>query len=120
MKDYYYSHKLDAKYKAYRHHDSVRIGVSEPTIERDKAVSLMMQPCFYCEVPSSHGLDRKDSSRGHSEDNVVPCCEKCNNILGDLSFDAKLLLKDGLKKIRNAGLFDTWEIPTKRRKKNDG
>ncbi len=40
---------------------------------------LWGKPCHYCgcglEVT---GLDRKDSSKGYSRDNVVPCCGLCN------------------------------------------
>ena len=34
--------------------------------------------CFYCDTTVNLGLDRCDNSRGHTEDNVVPCCELCN------------------------------------------
>lgn len=37
--------------------------------------------CFYClgELPEvGHGLDRIDSSKGYSADNVRPACSKCN------------------------------------------
>jgi hypothetical protein len=117
LKEYYNSNKLAFKYKAYRHNDLTRFDSPCETISRDKAVELMMQPCIYCGVEKSHGLDRKDSSKGHSEDNVVPCCEKCNFILGDLPNDAKVLLKTGLTNIRKKGYFETWTIPTKRKRK---
>jgi hypothetical protein len=76
----------------------------------------MTQPCFYCGVEYSKGLDRIDNSLGHSENNVRPCCEKCNNILGDIPDSAKVLLKDGLTLIQQKGLLEQWTIPTKRKK----
>lgn len=32
-----------------------------------------------------NGIDRIDSSKGHSEDNIVPCCWDCNKAKMDLS-----------------------------------
>lgn len=113
-KEYYYANKLDFKYKAYRHTNKSRF-TTEP-LTRNQAVVKMMQPCHYCGTEKSHGLDRKDSSIGYAEDNTVPCCEKCNNILCDIPYQAKVLLKEGLVNIRKGGLLETWQIPTKRRK----
>jgi 5-methylcytosine-specific restriction endonuclease McrA len=72
--------------------------------------------CFYCKTNNylELGLDRIDNSLGHSLDNVVTCCSKCNNILGDLPNLAKLELISGLTAIRSKGLLDNWEIPTQR------
>jgi hypothetical protein len=113
FRSYYYKNKLDFKYKAYAHRDT-KFGFV--TVEKYKAIGLMMQPCFYCGETHAKGLDRKDSNLGHSEDNVVPCCEKCNIILGDIPFSAKELLIDGLTKIKTQGFLDSWTIPTKRKK----
>jgi len=113
-REYYYSHKLDIKYKAYRHNDKAR-HKSAALISRDDAVSLMMQSCHYCHKEQSHGLDRKDSSLGYTLDNVVPCCEKCNNILSDIPYEAKVELIDGLTSINEKGLLDKWTIATKRK-----
>lgn len=42
---------------------------------------LALLPCFYCseELPRfGCGLDRIDSNKGYSIENVVPCCAYCN------------------------------------------
>ena len=62
----------------------------------DEVMRLMKQNCYYCgtiPTPSknkrylagslngdfpSNGLDRVDSQRGYTSDNVVPCCSSCN------------------------------------------
>ena len=73
----------------------------------EKFLELSQQPCFWCgALPTNratgsaatiqngisdswrkikqdnpfiyNGLDRLDSSKNHSEDNVVPCCANCN------------------------------------------
>lgn len=40
---------------------------------------LWGNPCHYCgcEIEVT-GLDRKDSDKGYTPDNVVPCCADCN------------------------------------------
>jgi hypothetical protein len=35
-----------------------------------------------------NGLDRVDSSKGHTVDNVVPCCYRCNIMKGDMTRQA--------------------------------
>jgi hypothetical protein len=113
MRSYYYKNKLDFKLKAYRHRDRVEFKVTE-TIEQYDAIAVMQSSCYYCGKEKADGLDRRDNTKGHSKDNVVPCCEKCNNILGDLPAEAKDLLRDGLKQIYKQGLLEQWTIPTKR------
>ena len=40
---------------------------------------LWGEPCHYCGVDIEvTGLDRKDSNKGYTPDNVVPCCYDCN------------------------------------------
>ena len=113
-KQYYNVYHLVAKHKAYAHRDKQNNWLD--TLSQDEAMSLMNQPCYYCEKEHSLGLDRINNSLGHSLQNVRPCCEKCNNILGDIPNDAKQLLKTGLKEIQQQGLLTKWIIPTKRRK----
>jgi len=112
-RSYYYKNKLDFKLKAYRHRDRTHYP-DTVTINMYSAISKMRENCFYCDVENSNGLDRRDNTKGHSEDNVVPCCEKCNNILGDLPKEAKDLLKTGLQQIQKENLLSQWTIPTKR------
>lgn len=41
----------------------------------------MRKPCTYCGLMHSsgvNGLDRIDSSKGHTKENCVPCCKECN------------------------------------------
>ena len=113
-REYYYSHKIDIKYKAYRHTDRLK-HKSLDLICREDALFLMMQPCHYCCVEESNGLDRKDSGLGYTLNNVVPCCEKCNNILSDIPYIAKVELIEGLTSINKKGLLSKWTIPTKRK-----
>jgi hypothetical protein len=62
-------------------------------LTKDEVAALIFSPCHYCGNPHSNGctmkdkndgvykyngIDRVDSSRGYSIDNVVPCCKWCN------------------------------------------
>lgn len=62
---------------------------------------LMASNCFYCGaepltvawrkdangVYLRNGIDRVDSTKGYTPDNVVPCCKHCNRAKTDLSYD---------------------------------
>lgn len=113
-REYYYSNMLDIKYKAYRHRDNSKYK-SESLISRDEAVKIMMKSCHYCQKEKSSGIDRKDSDLGYTQENLVPCCEKCNNLLSDIPYLAKVELINGLTSINKKGLLDKWTIATKRK-----
>jgi len=84
------------------------------TISVSDVERMIAMPCFYCSLKPANGLDRKNSDAGHTPLNVVPCCEKCNFILGDIPFEAKERLVVGLHSIRQSKLLNNWTIPTKR------
>jgi hypothetical protein len=113
-REYYYSNMLDIKYKAYRHRDNSKYK-SESLISRDEAVKIMMKSCHYCQKEKSSGIDRKDSNLGYTQENLVTCCEKCNNLLSDIPYLAKVELINGLTSINKKGLLDKWTIATKRK-----
>lgn len=115
--EYYKKHNDVGKVKSYRTVDKKKDRESI-TLKEFRDLLSDTPSCFYCEEDriSMLGLDRKDNTKGHALSNVVVCCEKCNHLLADIPFEAKLLLKEGLKQIREKGLFDNWEIKTKRKK----
>ena len=92
-------------------------------------LKLSQEPCYYCgTLPKQtrnagnkkgwnaspyqlqdgyftyNGLDRIDSNKGHTDDNVVPCCINCNQAKMDLSLEAFLLhverMYEGTKQLR--------------------
>lgn len=91
-------------------------GWDDTDINLDAYREMVSKPCYYCGVSGSGGLDRINNNLPHRWGNVVPCCEKCNIILGDLPFEAKEILKAGLHEIRRSSLLEDWTIPTKRRR----
>lgn len=56
-------------------------------ISKDIIHNLISSPCAYCgEIMNNfNGLDRVDSSKEYTIDNVVPCCKYCNWAKNDLS-----------------------------------
>lgn len=45
--------------------------------------NIMKQKCVYCGDDKRIGCDRIDNSKGHTMDNVVPCCIECNAARND-------------------------------------
>lgn len=91
----------------------------------EKFYELSQKDCYYCGTPPSNiyndrkkrkffnkkddfliedydfiynGLDRIDSSKPHTRDNVVPCCFKCNWMKSDLTVED---FKNHIDKIYN-------------------
>lgn len=53
-------------------------------LTRDFVFNLVQLPCHYCgDVIMDRGLDAKESSKGHMQNNVVPCCAFCNTAKWD-------------------------------------
>lgn len=115
-REHYYRNLPYYKVRSYKDFDKKK-GLS-PTLSVEEFNSLLEKypHCYYCEGTeiSTLGLDRVDNSKSHELDNVVICCEKCNNILGDIPFGAKLELKEGLMEIYRKDLLNSWTVPTKR------
>lgn len=113
---YYKRNPHFRRYKSNRHFDKVN-AYESLTFDEYKVVVHEDAVCFYCgDNELLHlGLDRLDNQRGHAPSNVVACCEKCNNLLSDIPYEAKLELRPGLAAIHKKGLLKQWTIPTKRR-----
>jgi len=71
--------------------------------------SLIDQGCSYCgEAKLRMTLDRIDNERGHTQDNVVPACIRCNYIRRNMPYEAWLVIAKGIRKAREHGLFGEW------------
>jgi hypothetical protein len=53
-------------------------------------------------------LDRKDNDRGHTQDNVVPACIRCNYIRRHTPYEAWLCMVPGVRRARKEGFFGDW------------
>ena len=69
-------------------------------LSKEKFREITQQKCFYCgcepqqiarknrEYPYIYnGIDRINNFKGYTEDNIVPCCGKCNKMKLDMSVD---------------------------------
>ena len=66
---------------------------------------FVKQPCIYCEDTEDIGLDRIDNTKGHTKDNVVPCCYACNTARGNnFSFEEMKILGKTIKEIKKCRL----------------
>ena len=71
--------------------------------------SLIAGGCSYCgETEMRMTLDRVDNSKGHTLDNVVPACIRCNYSRRDMPYEAWLCLADGMRRARELNLFKGW------------
>lgn len=70
-------------------------------LTRDFVIIALTKPCVYCGYPST-GLDRLDNTKGHTEDNCVPCCKECNNArMDNFSYEEMKILGKTIKEIKD-------------------
>lgn len=59
--------------------------------------------CLYCGFVGFIGADRIDNSKGHTLDNILPCCDFCNIARSDhFTVEEMLLIGEVIRKIRIA------------------
>nr|DAW71726.1 MAG TPA: restriction endonuclease [Crassvirales sp.] len=65
-------------------------------------LDIMNHPCVYCGDTKRIGCDRIDNSKGHTKDNVVPCCVECNKARSDyFSFEEMKKLGGTIREIKS-------------------
>ena len=52
--------------------------------------------------------DRIDNNLGHTKDNVVAACYRCNMIRGNMPYKAWLNIAPAIRDTVEKGLFDDW------------
>lgn len=63
--------------------------------------NILHKPCIYCGDTHRIGADRIDNSKGHTKDNVVPCCYDCNCARNaNFSFGEMKIIGASIKKIK--------------------
>lgn len=78
-------------------------------LDRAFVVPLISKPCTYCgESELRMTLDRIDNERGHTKDNVVGSCIRCNLARGSMPYEAWLRLTPTIRQLRVEGLFGSW------------
>lgn len=65
-------------------------------LSNEEVRDIIKKNCMYCGAPPAYrkgifatvnGIDRVDSSKGYTLDNVVPCCTRCNRGKLDCTLD---------------------------------
>lgn len=75
--------KVSKMISSYKHKDK-SLGISECDIDIDWMISnIITNKCVYCGDDKRIGCDRIDNNKGHTKDNVVPCCYDCNVARGN-------------------------------------
>lgn len=108
------------KYRAKRYNKKVNLRYSE-------FLDLIFQNCFYCgSSPNNRvrsakgfryqGIDRVDSSKGYSKNNVVPCCGLCNRAKHKLSLKRFLAWLDQVALYRKNFNLKHSDVNRKERK----
>ena len=63
--------------------------------------NILTKECVYCGDILHVGCDRIDNNKGHTKDNVVPCCYTCNCARNNnFSFDEMKLLGETINSIK--------------------
>ena len=75
--------------------------------------------CSYCgETEIRMSLDRIDNTRGHTRDNVVPACHRCNYVRLNMPYEAWLGIAPAMRKAREKGAFGDWMQKTRTGRKS--
>lgn len=70
--------------------------------------SLIRKGCSYCGDTSKMTLDRIDNTRGHTKDNVMPACIRCNYLRGSMPYDAWMIIAPSVRLAFEQGAFGDW------------
>jgi hypothetical protein len=88
--------KAAVKFDSYKASSKRKKRVFE--FDKDTFIKKVTEKCFYCGDSPSYGLDRKDPFIGYTEENVVPCCMRCNFAKHTMMVDE---FKDHIIKVYN-------------------
>lgn len=86
QKDYEFARSPKGKFKVIKNNAKSRNLLVEFSLDQYMAL-ITDARCYYCSGPlpeAGGGLDRLNNSIGYRLDNVVPCCDFCNDLRGNL------------------------------------
>ena len=88
---------------------SDRIANRTNNLTREFVEHAISHGCLYCgETSLRMTMDRIDNKNGHTTDNVVAACIRCNYIRRDMPYAAWYLMLPALRAAREQGLFTDW------------
>lgn len=80
----------------------------ENTLSMEYIAHILQMPCTYCGSVDRPTVDRIDNKAGHTPENVVPCCSRCNAIRRDMPIEAWRELAPLVKSLFERGVFKDW------------
>lgn len=91
--------KMISSYKC----KDIKNGVSVCDIDINWMINnILTKPCTYCGDVYRIGCDRIDNSKGHTKDNVVPCCIECNTARNNyFTYEEMKRLGQTIREIKN-------------------
>lgn len=98
--------KASKMISAYKNKDKKQ-GVSICDIDINWMVlNILTKPCTYCGDTYRIGADRIDNTKGHTKNNVIPCCYECNCARNNnFSFEEMMVIGKTIGEVkRNRGL----------------
>jgi hypothetical protein len=111
-KRYYANHPITTQFKSYKYSDK-KYGRAND-LDIDFLKEALLKPCIYCESKTKIGLDRIDCSLGHTKNNVVPCCSRCNYLKRDMPIAAWMYLVPAIKLADQNNAFGNWKFSLKK------
>ena len=65
--------------------------------------NIINKPCIYCGDTHRIGCDRIDNRKGHTKDNVNPCCYECNVARGNnFTVEEMMTIGKAIKKVKDS------------------
>jgi hypothetical protein len=82
-------YRFDPEHRYASYVNTAKVKGRELTVTRERFFEMFGQECHYCGTKDGdalNGVDRKDNLRGYHEDNVVPCCWRCNRTKAGMGY----------------------------------
>ena len=93
--------KASKMISSYKHKDKI-MGVSVCDMDINWAMkNIFSKPCVYCGDTYRVGADRISNNKGHTKDNIVPCCFECNCAKNDnFSYEEMLIIGKAIAAVK--------------------
>lgn len=97
--------KASKMISAYKHKDK-KMGFSNCNISIEWMINnIITQKCIYCGDDKRIGCDRIDNNKGHTTDNVVPCCYECNIARGNnFTYEEMKIIGEAIQLVKSKRL----------------
>ena len=81
----------------------------ENNLTKDFVEDAIKTGCNYCgDKETKMTMDRIDNNKGHTIDNVIAACYRCNIIRRSMPYNAWLQIIPAIRKTFENGLFEGW------------